>query len=70
MMRIINLVYYVGDLQNAILNQQSKNSGLFREHIEASFTYIPIIKNLEIEKQQLKEKLLNIPLDKTKKCKE
>ncbi|CAD8125645.1 unnamed protein product [Paramecium sonneborni] len=60
-------LYYVGDLQNAILNQQSKNSGLFREHIEASFTYIPIIKNLEIEKQQLKEKLLNIPLDKTKK---
>ncbi|CAD8074303.1 unnamed protein product [Paramecium primaurelia] len=63
----ISHLYYVGDLQNAILNQKSQSSALFREHIQSSFTYIPIIKNLQIDQEQIKKKLLNIPLNLNKK---
>ncbi|CAK84720.1 unnamed protein product (macronuclear) [Paramecium tetraurelia] len=66
----ISHLYYVADLQNAILNQKLQSSALFREHIQSSFTYIPVIKNLQIDKEQIQEKLLNIPINLNKKCKD
>ncbi|CAD8113957.1 unnamed protein product [Paramecium sonneborni] len=63
----ISNLYYVGDLQNAILNQNSRNSDIFREHIVVSFTYIPIIQKSVIDVKQIQEKKLKIPIRKNKK---
>ncbi|CAD8117974.1 unnamed protein product [Paramecium sonneborni] len=63
----ISNLYYVGDLQNAILNQNSRNSDIFREHIVVSFTYIPMIQKSNIDDKQIQEKKLNIPITKNKK---
>ncbi|CAD8200110.1 unnamed protein product [Paramecium octaurelia] len=60
-------LYYVGDLQNAILNQNAKNSEMFREHIVVSFTYIPLIQKSEIDIKQIEDKKLHIPQARNKK---
>ncbi|CAD8095812.1 unnamed protein product [Paramecium primaurelia] len=60
-------VYYIGDLQNAILNQNARNSEMFREHIVVSFTYIPLIQKSVIDNKQIQDKKLNIPFAQNKK---